>query len=132
MFDFLTGPGDYYDDVDDFMKDDQTIEVDISNKGMKKRLRIRSLSFAQMEKINKLSQVDSKLDNSEFVINTIIEGVVRPRFNSAQAKRLLDAHGETVKEIAENIWQLGRISKTTFDDYLKTIQELNDLPDTDK
>jgi hypothetical protein len=132
MFDFLTGPGDYYDDVDDFMKDDQTIEVDISTKGMKKRLRVRSLSFAQMEKINKLSQVEGKLDNSEFVINTIIEGVVRPKFNSAQAKRLLDAHGETVKEIAENIWQLGRISKKTFDDYLKTIQDLNDLPDPDK
>jgi hypothetical protein len=132
MFDFMTGAGDYYDDVDDFMKDDQTIEVDISSKGMKKRIRIRSLSFAQMEKVNKLSQVDGKLDNSEFVINTIIEGVVRPKFNSAQAKRLLDAHGETVKEIAENIWQLGRISKKTFDEYIKTVQELNTVPDPDK
>jgi len=132
MFDFLTGPGDYYDDVDDFMKDDQTIEVDISAKGMNKRIRIRSLSFAQMEKVNKLSQVEGKLDNSEFVINTIIEGVVRPKFNSAQAKRLLDAHGETVKEIAENIWQLGRISKKTFEDYIKTVQDLSAIPDPDK
>ena len=131
MFDFMNGSGDYYEDVDDLLKDDQTIEIDIQAKGMKKRLRIRALSFSQMEKINKVSQIDGKVDNSEFVINTIIEGVVRPKFNSAQAKRLLDAHGETVKEIAENVWQLGRISKSTFEQYLKTVQELNEIPDTE-
>jgi hypothetical protein len=129
MFDFLGGVGDYYEDVDDFLKEDQTIEVDIKAKGMSKRIRIRALSFAQMEKINKLSTVEGKTDNSEFVINTIIEGVVRPKFNSAQAKRLLDAHGETVKEIAENIWQLGRISKATFEEYIKTVQDLKDVPE---
>lgn len=131
MFNFMQGAGDYYTDVDDLLKDDQTIETDVQAKGMGKRLRIRALSFAQMEKINKLSTVDGKIDNSEFVINTIIEGVVRPKFNSAQAKRLLDAHGETVKEIAENIWQLGRISKTTFEDYLKTVQELGTVPESE-
>jgi hypothetical protein len=131
MFDFMGGSGDYYDDVDDFLKEDQTIETDIKAKGMNKRIRIRALSFAQMEKINKLSMVDGKTDNSEFVINTIIEGVVRPKFNSAQAKRLLDAHGETVKEIAENIWQLGRISKATFEEYIKTVQELKTIPDAE-
>ncbi len=129
MFDFMNGSGDYYEDVDDLLKDDQTIEIDIQAKGMKKRLRIRALSFSQMEKINKLSQIDGKVDNSEFVINTILEGVVRPKFNSAQAKRLLDAHGETVKEIAENIWQLGRISKSTFEEYIKTVQDLKDVPE---
>jgi hypothetical protein len=131
MFDFMGGSGDYYDDVDDFLKEDQTIETDIKAKGMNKRIRIRALSFAQMEKINKLSTVEGKTDNSEFVINTIIEGVVRPKFNSAQAKRLLDAHGETVKEIAENIWQLGRISKATFEEYIKTVQELKTIPDAE-
>ncbi len=129
MFDFMTGAGDYYEDTDDFLKDDPTIEVDIKAAGMGKRLRIRALSFAQMEKINKLSTVDGKVDNSEFVVNTIMEGVVRPKFSSVQAKRLLDAHGETVKEIAENIWQLGRISKKTFDEYLKTLQELKAIPE---
>ena len=131
MFDFMGGSGDYYEDVDDFLKEDQTIEVDIKAKGMNKRIRIRALSFAQMEKINKLSTVEGKTDNSDFVINTIIEGVVRPKFNSAQAKRLLDAHGETVKEIAENIWQLGRISKATFEEYIKTVQELKDVPEAE-
>jgi hypothetical protein len=131
MFDFMGGSGDYYEDVDDFLKEDQTIEVDIKAKGMNKRIRIRALSFAQMEKINKLSTVEGKTDNSDFVINTIIEGVVRPKFNSAQAKRLLDAHGETVKEIAENIWQLGRISKSTFEEYIKTVQELKDVPEVE-
>jgi hypothetical protein len=128
MIDFLSGAGDYYEDVDDFLKDDQTIEVDVQLQGMNKRLRIRALSFAQMEKINKLSQKDGVTDNGEFVLNTLIEGIVRPKFNSAQAKKLLDAHGETVKELAEHIWKLGRINKRTFDEYIKTLQELKDLP----
>jgi hypothetical protein len=128
MIDFLTGTGDYYEDVDDFLRDDQTIEVDVQLQGMTKRLRIRALSFAQMEKINKLSQKDGAVDNSEFVINTLVEGIVRPKFNTAQAKKLLDAHGETVKELAEHIWKLGRINKRTFDEYIQTLQEFRDLP----
>lgn len=129
ILDFVTGQGDYYNDIDDLMKDDPTIEVDIQGKGMKKRLRIRALSFVQMEKIAKAAtDSEGKVDNIEFVINTLCEGVVRPKFNTAQAKKLLDAHGETVKEIAENIWQLGRISKDAFDEYLKALQELNETP----
>jgi hypothetical protein len=128
MLDFMTGSGDYYEDVDDFLKEDQTIEIDVQLQGMTKRLRIRALSFAQMEKINKLSQKDGTVDNSEFVLNTLIEGVVRPKLNPVQARKLLDGHGETVKELAEHIWKLGRINKRTFDDYIKTLQELRDLP----
>lgn len=128
MIDFMTGAGDYYEDVDDFLKDDQTIEIDVQLQGMEKRLRIRALSFAQMEKINKLSQKDGVVDNSEFVLNTLVEGIVRPKFNAVHAKKLLDAHGETVKELAEHIWKLGRINKRTFDEYIKTLQEFRDLP----
>lgn len=129
VLDFVAGQGEYYNDIDDLLKDDPTIEVDIQGRGMKKRIRIRALSFSQMEKIAKLAtDSEGKVDNVEFVLQTLCEGIVRPKFNSAQAKKLMDAHGETVKEIAENIWQLGRISKEAFDEYIKALQELNETP----
>jgi len=129
ILDYMTGQGDYYNDIDDLLKDDPTIEVDIQARGMKKRMRIRALSFVQMEKIAKAStDAEGKVDNIEFVLHTLCEGVVRPKFNSAQAKKLMDAHGETVKEIAENIWQLGRISKQAFDEYITALQTLNETP----
>lgn len=128
VLDYVVGQGEYYEDVDDFLKDDPTLEVDIKAKGMKKRLRIRALTFAQMERISKSSLVDGKVDNVEFVLNTLVEGIVRPKFNTATARRLLDAHGETVKEIADSIWQLGRISRGAFEEYIKALQESSDLP----
>lgn len=130
MIDFAIGAGDYYEDVNDFLKDDPTIETDVQITGTKKRLRIRALSFAQMEKINKAStQSDGTIDNVLFVLNTIVEGVVRPKFNQAQAQSLMDAHGETVKTLAENIWQIGKISKGTFQTYIDSVQELKEIPE---
>jgi hypothetical protein len=43
--------------------------------------------------------------------------------NSAQAKKLLDANGEVVRELAENIWTLGKISKDAFEKYLETLEK---------
>lgn len=129
VLDYVVGQGEYYEDIEDFLKDDPTLEVDVKAKGMRKRLRIRALTFAQMERISQASTTDGKVNNSEFVLHTLVEGVVRPKLNTAQAKRLLDAHGETVKEIADSIWQLGRISRGAFDEYIKALQESSDLPD---
>lgn len=128
VLDYVVGQGEYYEDIDDFLKDDPTLEVDVKATGMRKRLRIRALTFAQMERINKASIVDNKVDNIEFVLNTLVEGIVRPKLNTAQARRLLDAHGETVKEIADSIWQLGRVSRGAFEQYVKALQESSDLP----
>jgi hypothetical protein len=128
VLDYVVGQGEYYEDIDDFLKDDPTLEVDVKATGMRKRLRIRALTFAQMERINKASIVDNKVDNTEFVLNTLVEGIVRPKLNTAQARRLLDAHGETVKEIADSIWQLGRVSRGAFEQYIKALQESSDLP----
>jgi hypothetical protein len=128
VLDYVVGQGEYYDDIDDFLKDDPTLEVDVKAKGMRKRLRIRALNFSQMERISKASIVEGKVDNTEFVLQTLVEGIVRPKLNTAQARRLLDAHGETVKEIADSIWQLGRISRGAFDEYIKALQESSDLP----
>jgi|LakMenE18May11ns_1017448.scaffolds.fasta_scaffold9727777_2 hypothetical protein len=123
MLDYAFGSGEYYDNVDDLLTDDSMLEVDLTIKGLKKRLRIRALSFAQMEKINQLSQKNGEMDNSEFTINTIVEGLIRPKMNSAQAKKLLDANGEVVRELAENIWTLGKISKDAFEKYLETLEK---------
>lgn len=133
MIDFAIGSGDYYDDVNEFLKDDPTIETDITIIGMQKRLRIRALSFAQMERINKLStNSDGVIDNTNFVLHTIVEGVVRPKMNYAQAQSLANAHGETVKTLAENIWQIGKISKGTFQQYIQSVQDLKSIPDAEK
>ena len=123
MLDYAFGAGEYYDNVDDLLQDDSMLEVDLTIKGLKKRLRIRALSFAQMEKINQLSQKNGEMDNTEFTVNTIVEGLIRPKMNSAQAKKLLYANGEVVRELAENIWTLGKISKDAFEKYLETLEK---------
>jgi hypothetical protein len=127
MLDYAFGSGEYYENVDDLLQDDAMLEVDLTIKGLKKRLRIRALSFAQMEKINQLSQKNGEVDNTEFTVNTIVEGLIRPKLNSAQAKKLLDANGEVVRELAENIWTLGKISKDAFEKYLETLSKDADL-----
>jgi hypothetical protein len=133
MIDFAVGSGDYYDDVGEFLRDDPTIETDITIIGMSKRLRIRALSFAQMERVNKLAtNSEGTIDNTEFVLHTIVEGVVRPKMNYAQVQALVNAHGETVKTLAENIWQIGKISKGTFQQYIQSVQELKTVSDAEK
>jgi hypothetical protein len=127
MIDYAFGSGEYYDNVDDLLKDDSILEVDITIKGLKKRVRIRALSFLQMEKINQQSSKNGEVDNIEFTVNTLAEGLVRPKMNTAQARKLLEANGEVVREIAENIWTLGKISKDMFDKYIETLQKDADL-----
>lgn len=128
MIDYAFGSGEYYDNVDDLLKDDSILEVDITIKGLAKRVRIRALSFLQMEKINQQSsKTNGEVDNIEFTVNTLAEGLVRPKMNTAQARKLLEANGEVVREIAENIWTLGKISKDMFDKYIETLQKDADL-----
>ena len=127
MLDYAFGAGEYYDNVDDLLNDDSLLEVDLVIKGLKKRLRIRALSYAQMEKINSLSQKSGETDTVEFTINTIVEGLIRPKMNSAQAKKLLDANGEVVRELAENIWTLGKVSKDAFDKYIQALNKDHEL-----
>jgi hypothetical protein len=131
MVDYAFGQGEYYDSVDDLLSDDSILEVDLTIRGLNKRIRIRALTFAQMEKINQLSQKSGEVDNLEFTVNTIAEGVVRPKLNPIQARKLLDANGEVIREIAENIWTLGKISKDMFDKYVEKLQKDRELKDPD-
>ena len=127
MLDYAFGAGEYYDNVDDLLRDDSLLEVDLTIRGLQKRVRIRALSFAQMEKINQQSQKGGEVDNTEFTVNTISEGLVRPKMNTVQALNMLDANGEVVGELAENIWNLGKIGKDVFDKYVETLQKDNSL-----
>lgn len=127
MLDYAFGAGEYYDNVDDLLRDDSLLEVDLTIRGLQKRVRIRALSFAQMEKINQQSQKNGEVDNVEFTVNTISEGLVRPKMNTVQARKMLDANGEVVRELAENIWTLGKIGKDVFDKYVDTLQKDNSL-----
>ena len=63
MIDYAFGSGEYYESVDDLLRDDSILEVDITIKGLSKRVRIRALSFLQMEKINQQSSKNGEIDN---------------------------------------------------------------------
>jgi len=134
MLDYAFGSGEYYDSVDDLLQDDSLLEVDLTIRGLKKRVRIRALTFLQMEKINQNSMKNGEVDNVEFTVNTITEGLVRPKLNSVQARKLMDANGEVVRELAENIWTLGKVSKDVFDKYVEALQKDSSLqePSTDE
>lgn len=129
----------YFDSAKEITLEDDRIETDIHVQGWGKKLRIRALSFAQMESINKKA-TDKKtgaLDHAEWVYNTIKEGVVRPLFTYNSAKELADNNGEFVRELADEIWNLGRISKRMWDAYILEQKRLTDIeksgnPDADK
>src|SRR5688572_22227551 len=101
----------YFENAKEVTLEDDRIETDIHIQGWGRKMRIRALSFGQMEIINKKATdaKTGKLDHAEWVYNTIKEGVVRPFFSYNAAKELADNNGEFVRELADEIWQLGRI-----------------------
>jgi len=129
----------YFDSAKQVTLEDDRIETDIHISGWERKMRIRALSFAQMELINKKS-TDTKtgsLDHAEWVYNTIQQGVVRPLFTYNGAKELSDNNGEFVRELADEIWNLGRISKRMWDAYILEQKRNADLertgnPDADE
>ena len=121
----------YFDTAKEITLEDDRVETDIHVSGWGKKLRIRALSFAQMEIINKkATDKDGKLDHAEWVYHTIKEGVVRPGFSYNQARELSDNNGEFVRELADEIWNLGRISKKMWDAYILEQKRLTKLEET--
>lgn len=122
---------DYFDSAKEILLEDDRIETDIHVQGWGKKLRIRALSFGQMELINKKStNKDGVLDHAEWVYNTIQHGVTRPAFTYNSAKELCDNNGEFVRELADEIWQLGRISKRMWDTYILEQKRLAEIEKT--
>ncbi len=128
---------DYFDSAKEITEEEDRVELDIHILGWSKKMRIRALSFAQMEKINKMATytesdkdkgiVAGELNHEEWIYWTIKEGVVRPMMSIGQARSLSDNNGEFVRELADEIWNLGRISKTMWNAYITEQRRLNAL-----
>lgn len=128
MIDFAVGTNaDYYESIDELEQAAAPNELDVVIRGLQKRVRIRALTFAQMEKINQQATKSGELDNTEFTLCTLVEGIVRPKLTISQARRLLDVNGEVVRELGEQIWTIGKISKGEFDKFVEALQKDADL-----
>lgn len=128
----------YYDNADELLQEDDIIETDIRIAGWEKKFRVRALTFEQMIRINQKATVVDKetqistTDEALFVYWTIIEGVTRPKFTLNKAERLAEKNGEFVKELSDEIWAIGRVSKTVWNSYVAKINEANELAAKEK
>jgi hypothetical protein len=109
----------YYDSITEFLQEDDLCELDVHLVGLEKQFRIRALDFAAMEKINQLSGKDGVMDTIVFTIQTIVHGVVRPKINPEQAQKLITKNGAVIRELADQIWLLSRITPKTLQAYLE-------------
>lgn len=117
-------PGDdigYFVHPDEVLNEDDLIEADVRVLGWSKKFRIRALTFGQMNTINKQATdpETGNLKKDEWAYWTIVEGVVRPKYRIEQARRLTDANGEYVNQLADQIWELGRLSKKVWDKFIE-------------
>jgi hypothetical protein len=111
----------YFVHPDEVLNQDDIIEADVRVLGWEKKFRIRALTFGQMHKINKnaTDPETGNLNMDEWAYWTITEGVVRPKYRIEQARRLSDANGENVKQLSEQIWELGRLNKKIWDQFIE-------------
>jgi hypothetical protein len=113
------GEIEYFTTAKEIALEDDRIELDIHVIGWSKKFRIRALSFGQMERITRNSRDDKgELDNELWSYWTLVEGVVLPNIRIADAKELADNNGAFIRELVDEIWQLGRISRKQWDDYI--------------
>lgn len=125
---------DYYGSAEELLTETDIVETDVHIPGWRKKFRIRALTFGQQEAINAAStdKDTGQLNHEEWVYHTIANGVVRPKFTLAQAKKLSELNGHFVGMLADEIWNIGRISKTAFDMYIQKLTELNELEKAEK
>lgn len=130
----------YFETAEEVAREEDRVELDIHLLGWTKKFRIRALSFEQMEKINKLAtitetdkktgRIAGQMDHAEWVYWTIAEGVVRPYFSIAKARALSDNNGEFVRELADEIWNLARISQRMWNAYIDEQRRLAEIEKT--
>lgn len=132
--DHLATDIDYYDNAEDIFKESDLVETDVHVQGWNRKFRIRALSFKLQEEINqKATDKDSgELNHSEWVLWSIVHGVIRPRITYEQAKGFLEKNGTFVNNLADDIWAIGRISKSIFDDYIDNLKTLSELEKAQK
>lgn len=117
----------YYDSFKEFLAEDDICEIDVYIVGLEKQFRIRALDFDTMEKINQLSILNGTIDNKAFAIQTIVHGVIRPRVTPEDANKMLSKNGAIIRELADQIWVLSRITPKTLEAYLKLQAERNNV-----
>jgi hypothetical protein len=132
--DHLASDVEYYDSAEDIFKESDLVETDVHIQGWNRKFRIRALSFKLQEEINqKATDKDSgELNHQEWVLWTIVHGVIRPRITYDQAKGFLEKNGTFVNNLADDIWAIGRISKSIFDDYIANLKTLSELEKAQK
>lgn len=132
----------YYDNVEEILQEDDIVEADIRISGWNKKFRLRALTFEQMTRINHKATVivkdettgeqKTELDDALFLYWTLVEGVVRPKITFTNAQRFGEKNGEFVKELSEEIWTIGRVSKAVWNKYIAVIKESNELAAKEK
>lgn len=133
MIQHHTASVDYYNAIEDFLAESDLVETDVYIQGLNGKFRISALTFGQQEEINQksLRKVDDSdktdLNHQEWVLWTLVHGVVRPKLNYTQAKQFISKNGQVVNALADEIWNIGRIPKKTFDEYISKLKELNEL-----
>lgn len=124
----------YFGSVQEIAQEDDRVETDVHIIGWEKKLRIRALSFEDMDKINRFSKVRKKdekeqrevgdLDQAEWTYWTLVYGVVIPRMTISQARLLADNNGDMVRQLTDEIWNLGRISKKLWNRFMDEQKKL--------
>lgn len=130
----------YYSSAGEVSREEDRVELDIKLLGWDKKMRIRALSFEQMERINKMAtitetdkkenKIAGEIDHQEWVYWTIKEGVIIPSFTIHTARQLGDNNGEFIRQLADEIWELGRISKKMWDSYIEEQKRLSAIEKT--
>lgn len=133
MIQHHTASVEYYNAIEDFLAESDLVETDVYIQGLNGKFRISALTFGQQEEINQksLRKVDdsdkTELNHQEWVLWTLVHGIVRPKLNYTQAKQFISKNGQVVNALADEIWNIGRIPKKTFDEYISKLKELNEL-----
>lgn len=119
-------PGEDYASVDDIMESNDLTEATIRIPQWKRRgkpvvIRVRALSLAQREAIQKESTTKDGVDHIAEIEATLREGCVVPRFDVLQAARLRHKNGAILEQVATFIWSLSSIDQELID---ATVQSL--------
>lgn len=129
----ITDPKDveFFDNAKEITLEDDRLTLDIQVIGWSKKFKIRALSFGQMEDINRKARDDKgEMDQELWSYWTLVHGVVIPMMRINEAKALADNNGAFVRELCNEIWQMGRVSRKQWDSYVEEQKRLSEIEKT--
>ena len=124
--DYYAEQEDYYNSAQEFLEEEDLIETDVKIEGWKKKFRIRALTLGQAKRITQKSTKDGVLDEEQFIKHSVLEGVIRPRFNQGNIDKLTDKNADLAESLSDAIWNLGRIGRDVFDKYIEARKAADD------